>query len=271
VCRWAGVPLQDAEVAPRTREFAAMVESAGSLGPKNWRAQLLRQRTERWARRRIEALRGEGAAANDGTAAEIIASHRGPDGALLDAGIAAIELLNVLRPTVAVANFITFAALALHEHRPWGERFASGNDEDLRPFSQEVRRYYPFFPVVGGRARDRFEWHGHAFEKGQWVLLDLYGTNHDARLCHEPKSFRPERFRAWNDEPNTFIPQGAGHVETGHRCPGEEITVRLVEESVRFLTRDISYFVPPQRLGYRLSQLPALPQSGFQINRVAPR
>jgi hypothetical protein len=47
--------------------------------------------------------------------------------------------------------------------------------------------------------------------------------------------------------------------------------VRLVEESVRFLTRDISYFVPPQRLGYRLSQLPALPQSGFQINRVAPR
>lgn len=37
VCDWAGVPLTESEVGQRTREFGAMVEGAGSVGPRNWR------------------------------------------------------------------------------------------------------------------------------------------------------------------------------------------------------------------------------------------
>jgi len=34
VCRWAGVPLSDSEADRRTAEFAAMVDGAGSVGPR---------------------------------------------------------------------------------------------------------------------------------------------------------------------------------------------------------------------------------------------
>jgi hypothetical protein len=34
-CEWAGVPLTDSEAGRRTHEFAAMIEGAGSVGPRN--------------------------------------------------------------------------------------------------------------------------------------------------------------------------------------------------------------------------------------------
>ena len=47
VCRWAGIPVNGREARRRTREIAAMIDGAGSGGPRNWRGQLLRGRTER--------------------------------------------------------------------------------------------------------------------------------------------------------------------------------------------------------------------------------
>lgn len=267
---WAGVPFAEEEAAARTRELAAMVENAGSIGPSNWGAILLRQRTERWAKGKIEDIRNGRLGIADDAPAAMIASHRDLGGELLPASIAAIELINILRPTLAVANFITFAALALHEHPRWVEIFREGGHDDLRPFTQEVRRCYPFFPVVAGRVRKPFAWKGHHFAERDWVMLDLYGTNHDGRIWGEPDSFRPERFRGWSGDPNTLIPQGGGFAETGHRCPGEEITVAIIEEAIGFLTRDIRYRVPPQDLGFSLSQLPALPKSRFLMTDVTP-
>jgi cytochrome P450 len=76
-------------------------------------------------------------------------------------------------------------------------------------FVQEVRRYYPFFPMVGGRARADFEWRGRRFAKGTWMLLDLYGTNHDPRSWEQPYSFVPVRFRQWNGSQHNFIRRSA--------------------------------------------------------------
>lgn len=42
-----------------------------------------------------------------------VAQHRDLDGNLLDQNIAAVDLLNVLRPTVAIARYATFAVLSL--------------------------------------------------------------------------------------------------------------------------------------------------------------
>jgi fatty-acid peroxygenase len=266
--RWTGLPLPEAEIGRRTRELTAMIEFAGSIGPDNWWAQYLRHRGERWAQAMIGGIRSGAIAVTADSPAGIVAHHTDIDGALLSNEVAAIELLNVVRPIVAVARFITFAAHALHEQPVWRERFAAGDERDLTGFVQEVRRFYPFFPAIGGRVVEPFVWHGYAFEKDEWVLLDLYGTDHDARLWPEPESFRPERFRDWRDDAFTLVPQGGGAFETGHRCPGEWLTIDIVREAVRQLVRT-PYSVLPQDLSISLRRMPALPASGFVIDSRA--
>ncbi|MCI0754631.1 cytochrome P450 [Teichococcus vastitatis] len=268
-CDWAGLPVPDADIPALSAELAAMVENAGSLGPSYLVALRLRRRAERRVRHLVERLRAAELEAPPGSAALTIATHRDTDGATLPAGIAAVELLNILRPIVAVGRYITFAALALHRHPEWRERFAQGDEADLEPFVQEVRRLYPFFPMIGGRARQALRWGGHDFAPGDWVLLDLHGTNHDPRLWPEPDRFRPERFRGWQGNPYTLVPQGAGDVAATHRCPGEWITIALMKEAVRQLCR-MRYTVPPQDLSISLSQMPAAPASRFVIGAVRP-
>ena len=267
-CDWCGVPLPEDEAPELARELAAMVENAGGVGPGVLLALGLRQRTEARLRRLVERVRAGEAQAPAGSPLAVIVAHREPDGSLLDSTVAAVELINLLRPLLAVNRYITFAALALHEHPDWRDRFAAGDEADLEPFVQELRRFYPFFPLIGGRARENFEWSGHAFAEGDWVLLDLYGTNHDARLWPEPEQFRPERFRNWAGDPHTLIPQGAGDFLGGHRCPGEWITIAILKQAVRLLCREMRFEVPPQDLSVSLARMPAAPASGFVMSRV---
>lgn len=120
VCRWAGVPLAEEEAGPRTAEFAAMIDGAGAVGLRNWRGLLLRTRTERWARGLIEDVRAGRLVMTEGDAESraihAIATHRGLDGNRLDTVTASVELINILRPVVAIAQYVVFAAMALHEH-----------------------------------------------------------------------------------------------------------------------------------------------------------
>lgn len=178
---WAGVPMSERDVSLRTGELSAMVDNAGRFGPANWWARARRIRCERWAQQIVVRARSGDLQPPDGSFLAVLASHREPDGQPLSVETAGVELLNVLRPMVAVSRFIAFAALALLRHPEWHETFATGNDDDLGGFVNEVRRLYPFFPLVGGRARRPFTWQGHDFAEGEWTLLDLYGTNHDPR------------------------------------------------------------------------------------------
>ena len=267
-CRWTGVPLTDAEAPQRTRELVAMIDGAGSVGPRNWRGMLLRARTERWARGIVEEVRSGALSPPPGSGLGVIASHRDEAGALLDPEIAAVEIINLLRPTVAVARFIAFAALALHQHPNWRGRLAEGDDALLEGFVQEVRRFYPFFPLVAGRVVQEFDWRGRHFRQGEWVLLDLYGTDHDARSWPDPDAFRPGRFREREITPFNLIPQGGGDFLAGHRCPGEWATIALMKNAVALLTRAIRYEVPEQDLGFSLSRMPTAPRSGFVLTRV---
>ncbi len=116
VCAWAGVPLMEAEVKQRASELGALIEGPAAIGAWYWRARQSRQRTEKWTRDLITKVRRGKLKVPDGSALHIIAGYRDLHGKLLDTQIAAVELLNVLRPTVAISRFIIFAALALHEH-----------------------------------------------------------------------------------------------------------------------------------------------------------
>ncbi|WP_029008041.1 cytochrome P450 [Azospirillum halopraeferens] len=273
--RWIGLPLTDAEADRRTAEIGAMIDGAASVGPRNWRALWLRRRTERWLRAVVAEVRAGRRAAEPDGALAVVAAYREPDGRPLDLPVAAVELLNVLRPIVAVARFIVFAALALHEHPHWRDRIRDGDgdgDSDATEwFVQEVRRLAPFFPMVGGRVREPFAWHGHDFAPGTWVLLDLFGTNRDPRAWEDPEAFRPERFRDRAISAYEMIPQGGGGFETGHRCPGEWITIALMKTSVRVLAAGLDYRVPDQDLSVDLTRMPAAPRSRFIIADVRRR
>ncbi|WP_230530893.1 cytochrome P450 [Microvirga roseola] len=268
VCEWAGVPLTEDEASRRTQEFAAMVDGAGKVGPRNWRGMALRRRSERWARSIIEGIRSGTVKIPEKAPAHVIALHRNQDGAHLDVKVAAVELINVLRPTVAVARFIVLGALAMHEHPTFASRLRTGDDEDIELFIQEIRRFYPFFPLVAGRVLQDFDWKGYRFEKGAWVLLDIYGTNRDPRTWNEPERFDPDRFRSWDGSAFNFIPQGGGDHYAGHRCAGEWITIELMKQALRLLAREMRYDVPEQDLRIDLAYMPALPESAFRIANV---
>ncbi|MGY2066639.1 cytochrome P450 [Blastococcus sp. SYSU DS0619] len=267
---WAGVPMSERDVRLRTRELSAMVDRAGEVGPRNWAARVLRNRSERWARELVERTRTGVLQPPPGSALAVIAGHRDTAGEPLTLPAAGVELLNVLRPIVAVSRYVVFAALALLRHPSWHETFAAGDDADLMAFVDEVRRYYPFFPLIGGRVRRPFSWQGYDFPVGERVLLDLYGTNHDPRLWREPEAFRPERFHDWDGDFYTLVPQGAGEYRDDHRCPGEPMTRLLIAEAIRQLTRSMRYRVGVQDLSISLRRLPTLPASRFVISDVRP-
>lgn len=135
-------------------------------------------------------------------------------------------------------------------------------------FIQEVRRYYPFGPFLGAKVKNEFVWNQCEFKKGMLVILDVYGTNHDRQLWENPNEFNPERFKTWNNSLFDLIPQGGGEAATGHRCPGEGITIEVMKASLDFLVNKIEFDVPNQDLSYDLSEMPTLPKSGFMMNNI---
>lgn len=271
VCEWAGVPVEGAVADRRTEELSLMIEGAGGIGPTTWKALRLRNRTEAWARERIAEVRNGTRHAPEESAVHVFATSRDLDGHLLPLDIAAVELINILRPTVAVGRFITFVAHAL-EHEPESRRFlTSGRQDEATWFTNEVRRFYPFFPFIGGIVRESFVWQGHRFDEGAWVILDLYGTNHDPDLWDFPQAFQPDRFRNTNITPFNLIPQGAGEDFTHtHRCAGEWITIGLVRQAALFLSTRMRYTVPDQDMSISLRQMPARPQSGMILRDIHP-
>ncbi len=266
-CTWAGVPLAEDEVARRTGEMADLISAAAALGPHYLEGRLARHDAERWLGALTQKTRRGEVNPPAGSALERVANYRDLSGKQLDEHVAAVELLNVVRPTVAVARYFVFCALALHDYPEWRERLR--NDEGvLEPFVQEVRRFYPFFPFAAARVKHTFTWRGLRFEGGTRTLLDLYGTNHDPALWDEPEVFRPERFIDWPGDPYTLIPQGGGDHYLNHRCAGEWLTIALMKEAVEVLTKRVGYEVPPQNLTVDLTQMPALPESRFVITKV---
>lgn len=268
VCLWAAVPLGEVEAKQRANDLGAMIESGGRVGPAHWQGRLARKRSEQWAAGLINAVRDGTLQVPEDSALYAVALHRDLMDELLSADIAAVELLNILRPTVAIARYMVFGALALHEHPACRQLILENREDYLEMFVQEVRRFYPFFPQVAARVRHDFQWKGYAFPRGRRVILDLYGTNHDLRLWHNPYAFDPQRFARERHSPYGFIPQGGGDYQIHHRCPGEYITIALTAVFLRFMTQEISYNVPPQDLTISLTRMPTLPVSGFIIEKV---
>ena len=264
-CQWAGVPLKKSEVKLRANDFGKMIDGFAAIGPRNWEGRCARKRTESWIGDIIDQIRTYRIRPRIGSAAYTIAWHYDLNGNLLNKQIAAVELINILRPIVAIATYITYGAHAMYQHPECHRKLRLGDEEYVTMFTQEVRRYYPFTPFIGAIVKRDFLWKNHLFRKGRLVLLDVYGINHDPRIWDWPNEFYPERFFDWEANSFEFIPQGGGKAAKGHRCAGEPVTIEVLKESFRYLARNMSYRVPSQNLKISLRRVPTLPKSRFII------
>lgn len=270
VHRWAGMPAHtEAEAAATARDLIAMVDGFATAGPRHLRARRARARQEERLGRLVRDVRSGAVTADPDSVLGLVCLHRGADGRPLDEKTAAVELLNVLRPTAAVAWFAAFTAHALHR---WPEHRAPLADGDLpftAAFAHEVRRFYPFVPFLGGLAARDLYWRGEWVPAGGLVVLDVYGQNHDESLWGDPYAFRPGRFLQRPVERDELIPQGGGEPSSGHRCPGEGITVGVLEALAGRLAR-MEYTVPEQNLAIPLNCVPTRPHSGVLLAGVRP-
>ncbi|GAA4021096.1 hypothetical protein GCM10022232_77350 [Streptomyces plumbiresistens] len=250
------------------RDLVAMVDGFATPGPRHWRARRARARSEAWLGRLVEDVREGAAAAPAGSALDVVVRHRDVDGRLLDPHTAAIELLNVIRPTAAVCWFVAYAGHALHRRPDIRERLREDDDAGYAvAFAHELRRFYPFAPFLGGRAVTDLEWRGEPIPSGALILLDLYGQNHDPDLWNDPYTFEPRRFLDRPPQRDELVPQGGGDRATGHRCPGEDVTIALLSALVPRLAR-LAYDVPEQDPRIPLNRMPGRVRSGFVIEGV---
>ncbi|RBY91024.1 cytochrome P450 [Blastococcus sp. TF02A-30] len=265
VARWTGVAVADDEVPGLARDLVAMVDGFATGGPRHWRARRARGRREAWLSHLVDEHRAGRAVAPEGSAFDVVARHTDADGERLDAHVAAVELLNIIRPTTAVAWFAAFSGHALIRWPQHRERLASGDPVFAEAWAHEVRRFYPFAPFIGGRAPQETEYDGERIPENSMVLLDLYGQNHDPDLWPDPYAFRPERFLAREIGEFELVPQGGGDPRTNHRCPGEQLTVSLLSALAVRLAR-VEFDAPEQDLEIALHRIPAKPASGVVLD-----
>lgn len=267
-CKWAGVPLNYNEINQRAEDLGKMIDGFGGIGLRYWEGKCARKRSEAWIQSIIDQIRSQSITPEKGTAADIIAWQLDQRGKLLKNEVAAVELLNIIRPIVAIATYVTFGAVALFKNPECRNKLQLDDERYNEMFVQEVRRFYPFTPFVGAKVKKSFVWKQFYFPKGTLVMLDIYGMNHDARIWTNPYKFNPERFQSEVDKEFIFMPQGGGELSKGHRCAGEEVTIEVMKVSFEFLSKHLTYKVPKQDLRYRLSRIPTLPKSRFYIAKV---
>jgi fatty-acid peroxygenase len=207
VCAWSGISVPKEQIPPLAADLVVLVDGFATAGPRHWRA---RRRREAWLADVVRQVRSGSVFAPVGSALEVISHRRGPDGEVREPATAAVELLNVLRPTVAICWFVAFAAHALHLHPQYRAVLRGGDPAFAAAFTHEVRRFYPFVPFIGGRAVTDLHWRGEEIPAGSTVFVDLYGQNHDESLWPQPYRFLPERFLNRPIGAFDLVPQGGG-------------------------------------------------------------
>ncbi|MFP7737278.1 cytochrome P450 [Priestia aryabhattai] len=267
-CQWAGIPVQEEKVRELTKDLGAMFESPAAIGPNHWLGRNARNRVEKWMGELIDEVRNGNMNISTNTILYRFAQYRDLEGNLLDTKTAAVEVINILRPIVAIAIFINFIALSLHHFPEEKGKLKFKDEEYAQIFIQEVRRFYPFFPFVTALVKKDFTWNNYKFEEGTLTLLDLYGTNHDPKIWDNPDVFNPDRFTRWEGSPFSFIPQGGGDYFMGHRCAGEWVTLEVMKVSLDYLVHRIEYEIPDQDLSFIMVDMPSIPHSKIVIKSI---
>src|SRR5690606_4238117 len=148
----------------------------GGLGLRQLRARVARRRTEAWIEPLVErSRRSEGPPS---TPLDHVAHHRDENGVLLPIHTAAVEVINLLRPIVAISWLIGGLARALDEV-PGLRAEATSGEVTPTEVAREVRRTFPFTPFLAARATRQLTWQDTVIDRGTLLVLDVWGTHHD--------------------------------------------------------------------------------------------
>jgi fatty-acid peroxygenase len=278
VMAWAGLPGTDAARTRWSARLAQIVDGFGApYSPAYVLAWLNRGWSDRHATRLIEAVREGGLHPADGTALAAWAWHRDRKGDLLHARTAGIEVQNSIRPMIAVARFVAFAAKELHDRPEWRERIAAETSERgaltggelATAFAQEIRRTAPFVPMLPGWATDEIALDGEKVGAGGRIVLDLLGTDLDEGSWSDAARFDPERFVGVDDYEalSAFVPHGGADPASGHRCPGEKLAIAGLAAAIAALS-DPRLEISGRGLSVDRRRLPTKPRSGGRVRRA---
>lgn len=272
--RWAGIELSPKEADRRALQMANLVYEFGHPVKGHVSSWINRYKLDKWAEKLIEETRSGERHTEEGTALHAMAHLTGPDGELVDARTAGIDLQNLTRPTVAVSLFASFAAGALVDHPEWIEKIRDGGEPVALAVAQEVRRLYPFVPMLPAVAITDTEIQGCPVRKDERVIIDVYGTNTDPNEWENPSSFSPDRFLSRDDLKSqadyeritAFIPQGGADVYTGHRCPGEKIAVSALTSMVMALCQpDVVLSTDPSDIRFPWTKMLTRSETGMRV------
>lgn len=277
--QWAGLPGSDDARTRWAARLAQIVDGFGRpLSPAFAEALFNRLWSDRRAARLIRDVRAGTLTPPEGTALHEWAWHRGADGRLLPERLAGVELQNSIRPLIAVARFVAYAAKQLLENPDWRLRIHAETARSGRlvggqlavAFAQEIRRTSPFVPMLPGRAITDIDFDGQHVPEGGRVVIDILGTNVDDASWDEAGEFRPERFvhRPDYEAIPAFIPHGGADVATGHRCPGEKLAIAGLSAAIAALS-DPRVRIEPEGLGVDRRRLPTMPASGGCVHAAA--
>lgn len=269
ICEWAGIDLSKIpkeEVEQLADYQISMISSAVTNPATHIKGVENRKKSEKWAQSLIEDARIHPVANKEEVALYALANATDEQGELLPINVAAVELLNVIRPTVALTVWIALMGHALFSRPDIYQRLRAKFTQLQDSFIQEMRRYYPFFPMLPAFATKDVEIDGYMIPKDSWVVLDLYGTNHDERSIESPEVFRISRYLGKEkhisyDEEYEMIAQGGGKFEAMHRCAGEWITLHTLRVFSDQLVNKYEFSVPDQDWSIPMNQFPTFPNS----------
>lgn len=268
ICTWSGInlgQLTEQEIDALTDDQVAMFEGVNSASDY-LNGVIGRKKAEKWAQELLQEAREHPLDKDRNLALYAFATAKDTKDNLLPLETAAVELLNIIRPTVAITVWVALMGRILFNKTEVYQKLANNFVELQDSFIEELRRYYPFFPMIPATSIQDVEIDGYLIPKDSWVVLDIYGTNHDARSMENADSFKVDRFvgktkQISYDEEYEMIAQGGGDFRQMHRCAGEWITLHTLRVFSDKLVNDYTFSVPKQDWTIPMNQFPTYPQS----------
>lgn len=268
ICKWAGINLgqySEKEIDELADTQVDMFEGTVNSVSDHLQGIEGRKKAEKWAQELLSEARNNPVPGKENVALYAFAEATDVDGNRLPLNIAAVDFLNIIRPTVAITVWVDLMGDALFGPNNVYKELKQNFDHLQDSFIQEMRRYYPFFPMVPAISKRDIDVDGYLVPEGSWVVLDLYGTNHDSRSINNSDSFIIDRYvgrtkQISYDEEYEMIAQGGGDFRAMHRCAGEWITLHTLRVFSDKLVNDYKFSIPEQNWDVPMNKFPTFPE-----------